>query len=262
MHLPSSIFGDGGSGGGGGGLGDLSSPPPAPHAYDYEFEDDILDPAWSITNQGTDGLSSATAGIISTDLAPADVHYELNTSRKSWMLMQPKLNERTVVTRAATVTTNMLIHARLKFNKKISAPLSNEGGIGLCFCESNGAFADYGTNFAVCYLNESDATTQVSVQVQGTGPQGATVNLANIATNIAQPWEYVAIHKLGTTIDFWVACASGNWQHVSRQSGITTSSLWDRIGFIADAPASAVAPGIPIVGCDYIRVLETDTFIL
>ena len=251
------------------GIAELWHPDAHTDSNNDEFESSTLDAAW----EAYEGNASAAASISEGTVNAYDTGFTgtgtlrvtVNPDeRKSWMLMQAPSNATGTApnwgyyfTKVVTIPTNCIIWTRLKFPIK-SPAVADEGNIALVVGASTAGHFDQ-ANHAVLYLNEPDAGPIIQAQaiVYNSGsPTG--VGTTDDTNQTMSALEYAAIHKIGTTYHFWVGNSQGNWIHLG---STTFSASVDRIGFLA-VNKSATAPGVDVVGVDFIRMLETSNFLL
>jgi hypothetical protein len=240
-------------------------PPETANSNDDEFDSSTLDTSWVIYDGDTGAagtISSDEVNIYDTSFTTGSaVRINANTpERRSWALIQPPgkaasgFPNQFALNKAYTLPTNVLIWARLKFAQRITQT-NDDHGIGIAIADTSGGLWDE-ANFLAVYVNESDVNT---VQGQATKVDATVLTTVGNTTDIdaqGQALEYAAIHKLGSTYHFWVGTAAGNWIYL----GNTTISFTpDRVGIVF-SNVSATSPGSMILGCDFIRFVETDTF--
>ena len=248
--------------GGGGGDGETISciwgRPANPHAYDDEFDSGTLDAAWSWTTNGDACAIDATPiDVYNTYSGPAvnKTRYEVNTAQQpSWLRIQPYQdqvagNENVYMEKAITAPTNFLMYSRLRFQQDLSIA-SNEIMVGLI------VFLGAYNNWYHIQLQETDVgivRSDAYVYAAGSGTLVGTT--ASVSTQ-GQALQYVALQKLDTTYHFWVGTES-NWIHMGSSSAATGAVT--KIGISANS-SGGTKPWV--VGCDFVRFIETDKFLI
>jgi hypothetical protein len=246
----------------------LWAPPSSPHALDMEFDEDTIDAGWSVQEVETPATGSISSGTVdaydSTFNSGTAVRINQNpATRPSWMLLQAPIRSpyrRFAVYRSITLTTNMLIWARMKFGQRAAAATAEDGYIGLTLSLANGGVAEL-KNTVEVFLNEQDTglVKATSRYRSGTGAAGGSVNTSDVDYE-GQALEYVAIHKVGTDYHTWAGTASGNWIYLNTYDNgdvpYTPDLLWLHLSNVG------TIPGPRVVGVDFIRFIETDNFLL
>jgi hypothetical protein len=246
----------------------LWAPPASPHALDMEFDTDTIDAAWSVQEVETPAVGSISSGTVdaydSTFNSGTAVRINQNPAdRPSWMLLQAPSRSpyrRFAVYRPITLTTNMLIWARMKFGQRATSATAEDGYAGLTLSLANAGVAEL-KNTVEMFLNEQDSgVVKANSRFRtGTGSAGGNTNTSDVDFQ-GQALEYVAIHKVGTDYHTWAGTAGGNWIHVATyDSGdvpYTPDLLWVHLSNVD------TTPGPRVVGVDFIRFIETDNFLL
>jgi len=242
----------------------LWAPPDQPHAEDDEFTGDTLS-GWTGVQNVADGVAGSFSygAIDSYDTSFNSgnvVRVNVNgLTRPSWALIQtPAVYKQFVIYKAITVPTNLLIWSRMKFNNRLSY-VADDTVVALEFIDSVAGVPT--TNGRVSlYLNESDpGTVQAqSMTYSSGGTAGGIVNSTDVDSQ-GQALEYVAIHKIGSTFHTWIGTSAGNWIWMNSYSGLDFTP--DMVG-ISVVNLSVAAPGVSVVGVDFVRFLETDNFLL
>lgn len=249
-------FGSGASGAGV--TSNLWSPPATPHADDVEFESVSAPAGWSFSA----GPSVTAIDPYDTGFAAGDPRVEFHTNRRrSWMMVQPPGDGSPYyLHKAYTLPTNLLFWARLAFNSRNASPANNDFSMSIMICASSAGAPDP-TNSVQMYINESDAGI---VQAEAQAIEGGVVQHSDVTADIygtnmgGQPLEYVAIHKVGTSYHYWVANAAGSW--ISLGTRVYAGAAVNRVA-IRFLNAATGAPGAMIMGCDFLRFVESATFL-
>ena|SRR3990167_9597477 len=229
--------------------------PVTPHANDIEFdEDDVLPSPWVVR-----GTLDATA-IDPYAAFSTTVHRRaINTRRPSHLSIQAGADATTHhgIFREYTFPTNVFVWARMTTQTHQSTTISNnDETCGLVFAMMAGGVPS--TSDAIHMdVNETDGNTQQANFFVAEG--GATVVNLTLTTkpSAVHNVSYAALHKIGTTIHGWVAGEAGDW--VWMGSRVFTGSL-DCVVLRA-VNASTASPGNKIVHYDFIRFVESATFL-
>jgi len=247
---------------------ELWAPPETPNALDDEFDSDVLDPAWILTNCNVPGtpvagtLSLNTVDVYDVAFTTAGV-LRVNpnpVTRRSWALAQSAAgiaNTISVLSKPITLPTNMLIVARARLSERVTiSPVNNDCGIALALFADNGGLPDRAINGVECFLNEQDAGTVQADFSSWIGGVPTSTPSANV-TDQGQALQYVAIHKIGSVYHGWVGTAVGNWIYMGEVTGLPTLS---HVGFVIMNETTNL-PGVNVVGIDFIRFYETANFL-
>jgi len=222
-------------------LSELWWPPETPHAYDEEFDSTTLDPAWTWGEWGAFSTVAGTPDVYGAN--PTDQTYSL-AQRPSWLRVQPVPGSGGSLSRSITCPTNFLVWARCSFQLDTNIA-ANEIAVGILIGD--------GVDSVVLYLNENDSG-QTQAQFGPSATETTDVDAKG------QALEYVVLHKVGSTIHGWVGTES-NWIYMGSAAASWTPNTvmvhwWS--GGTANNIAAGDAPWI--VGCDFIRFIETDKF--
>ena len=243
----------------------LWAKPETPHAQDEEFEGTVSSfplTAWNGSDSQAGVIDFAAVDAYDTTFSGGNtVRVELNSDeRRSWMQIQAPYQKLFALSKAYTFPTNVLVVSRLKFNQRATQALVDDGVVALVVAEDDSGHIDL-NNRILLYLKSG-----------GTG--GPNIIRATFDHNIGGVWqgettttdvdqrgqalEYVAIHKIGSTYHGWAGTAGGNWIYMG---SISPSFTLAHVGvFVYNN--STTAAGLVIVGCDFIRFIETDNFLL
>ena len=245
----------------------LWAPPSSPHALDMEFDTDTIDAGWSVQEVETPAAGSISSGTVdaydSTFNSGTAVRINQNpTTRPSWMLLQAPSRSpyrRFSVYRSITVTTNMLIMARMKFFQVAASATAEDGYIGITLSLANTGVPEL-KNTVEVFLNEQDSG-QVKANCRARNASGTAIGNTN-TTDVdfqGQALEYVALHKIGTDYHCWAGTAAGNWIHINSYDNTdvpyTPDLLWIHLSNVG------TTPGPRVVGVDFIRFYETANFL-
>ena len=241
---------------------ELWSPPQNANPYNDEFNTNAINAAWTVRNISAPAAGSFSGGVDSYDTAfnaGNVVRAVINgAARPSWLMMQPPASgDVFLVSKPVVFPANFLAIARCKFNVRVPTnPLNNDSGIGMLFCEDAAGLPDR-LNSIEMVLNEQDIAS-VAVQSQQflAGAATGVVPTAN-ADDRGQPFEYIAIHKVGNDYYTWVGTAGGNWSFLNKYTQAFTMAHFALYLINVDTQL----PGVSIVGVDFVRFYETDTFL-
>jgi len=238
-------------------------PPVSAHASDEEFNaTTAFDSGWIVTNTTDDSVGSIsdTAVDFYSAFASGDA-VRINpdtTNRNSWALIQaPSRNKFYSITKSYTFPTNVLIYARLHFSSRVASTTNNDAGVGIIIGEMDSGKLD-NNKYMRLFLNETDANTVQGQWDKHDGAAGyATIAVTQDVDTAGQALEYVAIHKVGSTYYGWIGSPS-NWIYMGTTTINNVSP--DAVGIVVsnnntDSKAN-------VVGIDFIRMIETDKFVL
>jgi len=237
--------------------------PATPHAEDDEFDVGTIDSDWEVYNANADTPGSFSSGAVdaydATHTSGNVVRANQNDVRKSWILFQPPASSQAFyVGKPITAPTNLLVMARLKYNKRYTGETgNNDHRFGIGFFAQSGGYIEYQDAIEIFVSLLTTGAEYAKFFRRVGGSVLGTVNTTQVQTE-GQALEYVAIHKLGTTYHGWVGTANGNWIYMGSQShtGLTVAYA----GFQMLNTLTS-APGVSVFGADFIRFLETDNFL-
>ena len=233
--------------------GALWYPPEFAHPDDDEFD------------SGTLGWTFGGIAPIATPIDPYNSdttggpRVSLNDRRKSWFMIQPAATAGlSQIHKPFVPPTNVFVWARLFHNGRIDTQFDNDCAIGLRLPADDGG-GPSGADYVSMFLNESDAgTMEISAIVRE-----GNVNVVNVTgpdlfgtLYTPQPYEYVGIHKVGSTYHFWAATPGGVWTHFTSHTYVGAAIAHVELLFSSQ---SAASPGNTMYGVDFVRFLETAT---
>ncbi len=242
--------------------------PASPHIDDDEFTSTPTGWDCRVTvrpggNQAMT-LGTATPNVYAT-LPNGTGNVVFNTLRPSWMHLQSSPtniagnNDPAVYCKPITApATNMFIWARLA----TFIPLVGYDSLGwwrLIIAPDNPTGHPDPANWLGVGLGDF-SSTRVYHGVKNTSggetffPSGAIYNLQTVGA----PYEYVAIHKIGTTCHFWLF-NDGNIRMHLGSTAPGWAPAW--MGFEwKNSGGSTIAPGTPVLAADFIRRIDTAVF--
>jgi hypothetical protein len=223
----------------------LDKKPVSPNASDDEFESGALT-AWT-----TGGSQQATAIDPYATFTTATQWRYSHTLRPSWLMIQPTADATYIVPihKSVTVGTNFMVWARLSFNSRSSATVSNnDHGIGIGLSATSAGAPDF-NNFVLLFLSEPNANDKAIRWSSTAASVAATTGSLSVSTTLNVDTQYVLIQKIGSTIHYWCAGPSGSWLYLGSH---TNAATFDRV-FLRVANAATTAPGNMILGIDFIR---------
>ena len=229
--------------------GELWEIPETPHDLDDEFESSVIDPAWD----GTGSLDFAT--LIDPYANVGGNRVNLDSTHPSWMMTQGSV----VISKEfpGGLPTNVLIWARMRWGRDLTEA-NGESEVSLWFGASAGGEYDNNGQVGV-YMSEWLAGEYAEGYYRNGGsfPRWGpnTVAMNNEGTAL----EYVIVHKIGTQVHGWVMGNGGNKFYLGAISTAFVPGTLDRFGF--SMTGSLTSPGKINNGIDFIRVVETATFL-
>ncbi len=232
------------------------------HSLDDEFESPVLDPSW----QTALAASSYTYGIspyvgfstgstrISTDM------------RRSWLMVQPPASSTSAIFLKKAIPlggADFIMWARMSTFNRSTSVTTNDGLSAIIMGDSgtldsaNPQFA----NFVATIVSNPASSTVLQYAFYKTQGGVATVTFTGedhfVTKNVPQPYETVAIQKVGTTYYGWGFDANGAGTYMG--SYTWTGSL-NYVGFFF-LNSSTAAPGNTIGGIDFIRFRTGSTWL-
>lgn len=236
-------------------------PPDTPHADDDEF-----DAGSSLSNWDIEPSASASA-INPYANFTGNPRVDLNASRRSWLRFQATAtgvagnpDGLARVSKPVTVPTNLLAWARLSATYRVNGTANNELRAAISLSATKSGSSVDGDNIANCYLFESDND---DVRAEAEVYEGGAFTQADQSNNTfarGSALSFVAVHKVGTTIYFWVGTVKGSWIHIGTHTGYSGASF-DRFSF-GFSTVTGNAPGNIIYAADFARFQETANFLL
>lgn len=231
----------------------LDDKPAAPHAYDDEFENAILDPKW-VRVGGTVAFNDAIA--IDPYAGFATEHRQsLHSYRPSWLMVQPASVGYVAYTQpVVTLGADCFMWSRCAFAMRTGSNADNDHEFGMVLCATTAGVADLNNRVHV-YVNESAAgVAHVWAGKVVAGVYTVTQGLDLVpGTNANSVWSqhfcYLGIQKIGTTYKFAVGTTHGHWMFLTEQTHASTMTF---LG-VAGNNAATTTPGNMIMGCDFIR---------
>jgi len=251
-------------GGSGGSEAKLWAPPGVAHAEDDEFDSVSLDAAWGVQNITAPAAGSFSEGVIDSYDTAFNSGNVLRTehnidSKRSWLLMQPPgSGDSFMVFKPYTLPTNVLMYARMTYGRKISGAAVGDSEVALAFMTATGGVPTTASRVQMTLNHLTSGITRARAHYYNVSMgEIGEVDTSDVDQQ-GQALEYVAIHKVGTDYHCWVGTES-NWFWMATYSSI--GFVPDLVGFLV-RNVTVTAPGACIHGIDFIRFLETDTFLI
>ncbi len=218
------------------------------HAYDDEFELATLDASWTPNVTLVTGIDPYAA------FGAANTRCEIHTRRKSWMMIQPPATGGgSQITKTTTLQTNQFVWMRGSSNYRLNtAPTNNDMSLVLQL------YAD-ASNYVQLFITESDASVLQVEYIR---------LLAGVSTSIAvtvdkyvsqseiQEIQAVGFQKIGTTYHGWAFSET-----MALHLGSTTFTPTVTATNLIVTNAVSTAPGNAIMGIDFIRFVNSATFL-
>lgn len=255
-------FTGGAIGGGAGASSELFAKPATPHADDDEFEGTI-DGSWVFSDQSQNVVSSTGAPTVYADVSAGSQFKVIHdpTDRPSWVVTQAEVGQ-LYMTKPITLATNTLLWTRLATRQYDGPSVNNDSHMGLVVTADASGVASTSDRILFQIL-EADTNQRVpEIAVIEGGSNNFTTEMlgADMDENDWYPYQYLAVHKVGTTYHFWIGSSSGNWLWVG--SHVWAGAALARWGTITIALATDDKPGTPVGLCDFIRRIDTAEFYL
>ncbi len=232
------------------------------HSLDDEFESPTLDSSW----QTVLAASSVTYGI-SPYVGFATGSTRISTDmRRSWLMVQPPATSTSAIFLKKAIPlagTDFIMWSRMSTFNRSTSVTTNDGLAAIIMGDSgtldstNPQFA----NFVATIISNPASSTVLQYAFYKTQSGVATVSFTGedhfVTKNVPQPYETVAIQKVGTTYYGWGFDANGNGTYMG--SYTWTGSL-NYVGFFF-LNSSTAAPGNTIGGIDFIRFRTGSTWL-
>lgn len=227
--------------------GNIWDKPAVPHALDDEFESTILDPSWD--NAGT--LDFVTPMDPYAVVTPSRV--KLHTDhRPSWLSVQGGV----AISKAYTLPTNCLIWTRMAPYVTTVAKVNGDYYNALYISATSGGIHD-SNNAVRLMLRSWSAGNSIEFSKSELGGFPLVSSIADTSTR-GMSYEYIGIHKIGSTFHAWAMTSGGIRTYMGSTTFLGTGTL-DRILLIA--AGTETVPGSPIFGIDFLRVVESATYL-
>jgi len=232
-------------------------PPSSPHTYDDEFDSDTVDSAWSVYDYSAAQAGSIVSGVDAYDTgftSGSNIRADQNNNgRRSWLLTQSPANSHVIAMyKSITLPTNVLVWGRFRFTQRYTVTYDSIFSFGL-YADSGG-IPDNNNRVQMAYVIPSASTMVANFRVL-VGGSTIVNNLTTDTVAQGQALEYFALHKIGTTYHGWIGTASGNWIYMG--SGTSAAALVHASFLFYNTTAPPLIGGI-----DFLRMIETDNFLL
>lgn len=234
-------------------------PPSSPHSYDDEFDSDTVDSAWDVWDYTAAQAGSIVSGVDAYDTgftSGSNIRADQNNNgRRSWLLVQTPANSHFITLhKDITLPTNAIVWGRFRFTQRYTVTYDSIFSFGL-YADDSGIPDNVNNRVQIAYAFPNP-----------TGTMRADLRIVSGGSTIADNWttdvdaqgqalEYFAIHKIGTTYHGWVGTAAGNWIYMGSGT-VATALVYATFLFY-----NTTAPPL-IGGIDFLRMIETDNFLL
>lgn len=233
----------------------LAAKPATPDSRDEEFEGTAFS-AW------TQGVAPQATAIDPYAAIVVANHWRCswNTLRSSYLMVQVTTGgmASALIHKAVAVGANDFVYARVAWPRRNygnGSSLQNDGQFLLRVSATAAGVPDGNNSIHIGFT--SGAANGSFIQYRTTSGGVASNTDLPIAADLLQTHsrvEYIGMHKVGTSIHFYVAGADGAWVPLGTKT--YTGSALDRVSILANN-ATSTFPGNAIVGVDYIRFLST-----
>jgi hypothetical protein len=227
--------------------GNIWDKPAVPHALDDEFESTTLDPSWD----GAGALDFVTPMDPYAVITPSRVKIHTD-ARPSWLTVQGGVG----ISKAYTLPTNCLIWTRMAPYITTAARVNGDSYNALYITATSGGIHD-GANAIRLMLRSWSVVNSIEFSKSELGGFPLISSIADTSTR-GLSYEYIALHKIGSTFHAWAMTSGG----IRTYMGSTTwngAGTLDRILLIASG--GETVPGSPIFGIDFLRVVESATYL-
>lgn len=225
-------------------------PPETAHQWDDEFDGGVISPDWvvsvAVSSTPIDPYAHVAAGGPRAEL------------RNSWLRAQCYPANFLILTKSILpLPTNMFVWARFKYN----TPHSVSPGI-FDFISGIRLGVDFDNRINFWLVNTPSAgVMQAYLEVREGAAQVALFTTKDLFGSVTQPpeYEYLGVQKLGSVYHFWVAAAGGSWQWLGTHT--YAGAAIEDVAVDMRSDVTAGGPGSPIQSCDFIRFVESATFL-
>ena len=239
----------------------LSDIPSSPNADDEEWGSTTPPAAWELYNH-TDSVTITPSGSIdpysaltANDTARLKTHTDWHKSFVSIQVSTEGSSKNYTYSKAVTVPTNRLIWSRLAFSMRFTETSAVAGNFGLGFFADASGHASL-SDSVVFYFDGLTSSTQGLKATKTAATVFSTITTGpNVLGGTGIAWDYLGIHKVGTTYHFWTFNDGG---HKMYWGSTTHAATMARIGFFIRDGNSA-SPGNAIVGADFVRNIDSAT---
>jgi hypothetical protein len=161
------------------------------------------------------------------------------------------------MTKTLTIPTNFFMWARFSTIQRYNSVANDDPLMVFLLAASSGGSRD--GNNCVC-LNVNTESSQVNFQsyrIEG----GSVYDLTSTASfyNFGSVFEYIGIQKLSSAFHMWAFSSGGQSLYIGNVPAYTGPSL-DRAGVLV-VNSTTNTPGNIITGVDFIRFVESSTFL-
>lgn len=232
--------------------------PSTPHASDEEFGS-LVFPASMSRNY----TKSASALDPYAAFSSGDCRELVD---KSWILLQPPGNaQEHYIYKAYTFPTNAMVWCRIRGGHRDNVTqTNNDATIGLGIYQVAPGAVGAGAN--ICrtsnsielLIYETDANNTSWQAIRHDGSFGDVNFGPDIDSGVGMVWDYCGIHKLGTTYHYWLWNDAGQSCYCGKYTHSSIAPAYIAIQFLN---AQITDPGNLVMGVDFIRVVESATFI-
>jgi len=235
---------------------ELYTYPTNPHPQDDEFESTTLGSVWA------EDFTASGSIDYDADFAAGNCRRQIHTDyEKSWYSIQPPYDSASKhLHRYYSMPTNVFIWARVKFERRHDTSVGDDDQIiGMALTDTS-AGAPRWNSFIKVWLNEQDAgQSNVEVNFQYNSLDKGTYE-GITANQQEQGFDYIGVHKVGTVYYVWVFNNVGQGLCLWNYDMPAPNFSIDRIVFMFKS-SSTLFPGNYIAGIDFIRFVESATFL-
>jgi len=246
---------------------DLWGYPLIVNADDEEFRSTSLDSIWEQTGFTAALDFSAKPDpytVVTANTARAQIRHRGSDAGSSWLFVQPGITGTHGIFKSLTIPTDLFIWSRIGFSWRSGSPVSGDSTVSLrFFVKSGGGFSATDT-VEIRLLQDSSSDVRIEFRKIVSGSPttiGTSARMDDTAgaggAALAGLPGYVGIQKIGTTYHGWVATSEGSWAYLGSD---THAGAMDAVG-IDFQNTSTASPGSMIMRCDFIRFVESATFL-
>jgi hypothetical protein len=229
--------------------GNIWNKPASPHALDDEFESTVMDLSWDYAPGALDFATPIDP--YASGVTPSRV--EIHTDRRpSWLTMQ----RGTTISKVYTFPTNFLAWVRFAPYITTTAKVNGDYYCALYLMATDAGLAD-NANAIRLMCRSWSATNSVEYTKSENGGFPVISVIADTLTR-GLSYEYVGIHKIGATYHAWAMTAVGIRTYMGSTTWAGAGTL-DRIAVVMGG--NETVPGSPIHAIDFLRVVESATYL-
>lgn len=249
------------SGGGGSSARELWETPTSPNGDDEEFGSTTPPAGWEFySHSGSvvvtpSGSLDPYSAFTTTDAARLKTHTDWRPSYATIQVGTGGSSRNYSYTKQVTVPTNRMLWARLAWSNRYTETSATACNFGIMFAAVSSSHASLNDN-VVFYMDGITSSTQGLKAAKTVASVFSVITTGpNLCGGVGMPWDYLGIHKVGTTYHFWTFADGGTKHYWGSTTHAATMAC---IGFFLRDGNSA-SPGNAIFGADFVRCIDSAT---